>query len=219
MIAKGWACAVGVASVALLIAGCSRGGDSAPTVLATTTTVARRATTTVGRATGVRGGGAGPLNVAASLGPCPSSPPIDSQTLRNLNERAHVGRAKLVPITAQTMRVCTYPSGPGSVAIRNMFGLDTAARFEGQTNQLPLLGGRRSSVPCAAGTPETLLTFANDSQQVDVLSRCDDVSNGRAAGLSTTTWRNELERGLLQLYFSGSPPIHAVPDRTSGPTG
>ncbi|MGO9875754.1 MAG: hypothetical protein ACLPVY_18380, partial [Acidimicrobiia bacterium] len=92
-----------VVVVALLVAGCSGGGgkQSAPT-----TTRALTATT-LGGVTGEPGGGTGPLDVAANLGPCPKHLPGNEQLEPNI-AGAHALAHKMVPIAAVRLRICDF---------------------------------------------------------------------------------------------------------------
>lgn len=150
------------------------------------------------------GGGTGPVDVAANLGPCPKHDPnIDlvkaNAGVLDLNKR-------LVPVPATTVRICDYLYSTNDTPTTRLLGSRLLGRsgtqaLEATTNSLPV--PPRGVPPCPAPqTPEELrtntflLSFADTSQQVDVYAftgRCaDGVLNGKFQAILTTAWLKQV---------------------------
>ena len=136
--------------MALLVAGCSRGGGnhSAPTTT-----------------------NAAPSRVVAVLGGCPQSNPVDSLT--TINRRVAGLGSKLIPIAASGVLICEYRNTlVGSDVLSDL----TASKLEVVANRLmPTHGGL---VGCERGQnpppppPSFMLRFSNGVQQVEVGDVC-----------------------------------------------
>jgi hypothetical protein len=196
-----------VVALALGVAGCSSGGKhAAPTTSAPTSATA------LGVATRVPGGGTGPLDRAATLGPCPMHFPIG--LLSRLNTGVQGLDKTLVPIVASKVRICQYDvglpkttgpvglTGPQSEVIGTVVLTSAAsARLGTQVDAFPRFSSASSSLPgCGGPTYHAeyfLLTFANHADNVDVEednTRCDPLSNGTLRANPSSSWINELQR-------------------------
>jgi hypothetical protein len=131
------------------------------------------------------------------LGPCPNPDPnID---LSKVNAGVTRLDKKLVPITASRVRVCLY-GAQGKLEREGALVLPNAARFEQEANQFP--ASPPTTVPQGGGLPGSdcpqdwyhVVTFASDSQQVDLREVCGRVGNGVLQAQSTMTWFNDLQR-------------------------
>ena len=202
MLANGRVFGACVASALLLVTGCSSGGgkQSTPTSRKGAAT-APSFSTSAGKACFV-------TSANHDFRPCPRPKfgkcPLVRPQFSELNPGVQGLSAKVVPIGAWSVRVCSYAGAAGTSVLNEVLDLDVAVRFEVLTNRLPALPLRRSGVSCEVGAPSALLTFASDSKQVDVVESCGQVTNGVFAASATAKWRNELKRALLQNYFSES---------------
>jgi len=132
-------------------------------------------------------------HVVADLGACSTNTP---GSLATLNPGVSGVAKKIVPITALNVRVCRYPRRQH--VVETLLSSPTVvAQFEAETNRLPVpppnLNRRlRGGKPCASPS-WYFLTFANDSQRIDVIfDGCRLVSNGTRDVRPTTRWLNDL---------------------------
>jgi hypothetical protein len=190
-------------TVALLVAGCSSGGGkhASPTTTHATASSTAVTTTTVS-----------PSPVVAILGACPKQDPRASPhfSLTSLNAAVPGLDNRLVPITALNVRICEYNGDfrvadhlVGSALLRP----PAAATFEAETNGLP-----RYEVPPTTGIgsqgpnpPTLMLTFASDTQQVEVEAGFTLPTNGVFVATGTEQWDDALT------HYSPRTPL--------GPTG
>ncbi|MGO9874244.1 MAG: PASTA domain-containing protein [Acidimicrobiia bacterium] len=160
------------------------------------------------------GGGTGPLNVVASLGPCPKTYP--KTPLMKLNAGVAGLDKMLVPVTNLTVRVCKYATPAGgesyfrtALIASVLLERPASTAFTDETNRLPLTarqqfgcGSLSGPEPIGAG-PTFFLTFGGHSQQVTVMapfarsgtsrpSACA-ATNGFSYADPTTAWGNELQ--------------------------
>jgi len=162
-----------VVLLALLLAACSNGGGKHAA-----------STTTVAAAT----------YVALSVAPCSALNPVPVATLT----RRALATA-VVPFVASKVRVCRYLIH-GGVIERVLTSPSVVAQIESETNRLPTLPTRKRSShavpPDRCGSSSWyLVTFANDSQRVDVMTTVCDTASNRVLGVRTTPqWLNELQR-------------------------
>jgi len=182
--------------LALLVAGCSSGGQKTAPL---TTNPTRPTTTTVS-----------PWRVVGDLRTCPPKAPTESVT--NLNVGVQGLDKKLVPITALTVRVCRYPR-----AISPLFyDSQAAGQFENQTNRLATqpAAGASGIVGCADG-PLYVLTFASEREQVDIeVPGCGYATNGVLDANRSAQWLSELQTPTM-----GTPPLPPpCPAHQSAPT-
>ena len=188
---------------------------------------------------GYTGGGTGPADAAANLGPCPKTYPNASSTGTTPNV---VGLAiKLVPIEVSNVRVCKYATTPSSAKNHlpaqligsALLGPPAAAGFTDETNRLPIIP--RPDFGCGSGSgpepigpgPTFVLAFAGHSQQFTLIedfarsgtsrpSACV-VDNWVISARPTTQWSNELQR-YTNAYPIG-PELRMGPGMLTGPTG
>ena len=186
-----------VATVAVLVAGCSSAGKQAAPM--TTNPTRPNTTTTVS-----------PWHVVGDLRKCSSKAPTEPVT--NLNAGMQGLDKKLVPITAVTVRVCRYPQAIAP----SFYDSQAAGQFETLTNRLAIqsAAGAPGIVGCADG-PLYVLTFASDKEQVDIEARgCGKATNGVLDANPNTHWLN-----LLQTPTMEPPPLTpACPAHQSAPT-
>ena len=210
-------------SAALVVASCASvtGKSSAPTT--TLTNFANPPATRPPTSGGLTsGGGARPRDVAASLGPCPqANPAIVGQhfSLSAVNAAVVGLDTKLVPITAQRVRVCSYNWGGGTLNRTGELQLSAAAQFEASTNRLktPAQPPRRG-VTCHE-FDTSFLTFATAMQRMDVAaSDCGrgQASNGPLRVELTRTWLNQVER-YTRPYAPTMPVGFPCPPGPTGP--
>lgn len=141
----------------------------------------------------------------ANLASCPATIPLTT-----LNGGATGLDKKLVPIAALNVRVCRYESTG-----RRLLGAATleplvAATFEDATNRLPTLTGPLPDCPRPpASSPHFFLTFASDSQRVDLDASpaCGVVTNGTLSAYEAAKWVSELTGFTAN---SGGNPAAAV---------
>jgi hypothetical protein len=137
---------------------------------------------------GCSGGGGTLSNVARDVGSCPSLPPTAPLTKLNAGGQ---GLAKmLVPIKAAKVRGCEYDPTTGR---NGTFTLEqrSAAEFEAETNRLP---AGSLAVSCMPSAPSVWLTFASDSERVDVVEYCGETTNGLFAAVPTSHWLNQIHQ-------------------------
>ena len=157
-------------------------------------------------------------HMVANLGPCPSKYPTASPA--GLNAHVFNLQRSLVPISTLSVRICRYESfaagsgpwgSPPTFLNSRLLTPGEAVKFATDTNRLvfssigpgPCSGGPNGSTP--SGTYD-LLTFANDSQQVQIAyiygGPClsAQIGNGYFLATPTPTWRNELAQ-----LVGGSP--------------
>lgn len=163
------------------------------------TSATKATTTTVGV------GAEGP-NPPLTLGPCPKTDPRIDLMKSNAGVMG-LGRV-LIPIAATTVRTCRYGGDERLDAVGTRV-LPNAALFESEVNRFPV--PPPTTVPLGHGLigadcPQDwyhLLTFANESQRVDVYESCGWLSNGVLdAGPSTGAWYTD----LAQHYTSWVDP-------------
>ncbi len=149
-----------------------------------------------------------PSHVVAGLDGCPQHMPTGP--LAKLNAGVPGLDKTLVPIAALNVRICSYDgvfveTGSGIVDVpKRLVGQallepSAARRLEVQANRLPQQKGIPGCTPTTPGTRSHFyfLTFANDSQRVDVLERQGCIpgpDNGQFTAIRTTQWDDELRR-------------------------
>jgi len=176
------ACAL-VATLALLVGGCSSGGGKTASPTTTNATGSSTVTTTTT---------VSPSHVVANLGPCPSNSP--SESLKALNSGVQGLGTKLVPIGAFHVRVCQY-GADGLRAGRALLSGSGEAVIENETNLLHRTQQiALAESPTGMSCPGPLyLTFASRTQNVSLTATgCDAVTNGVFLAFGTTTWLSEL---------------------------
>jgi hypothetical protein len=217
MLAKSQAFGTGLVALAILVGGCSSGGGKQSTPKKTTPT------TTAATAPIIPNGNL-PVNTAtprlvANLGPCPSTYP--NTPLTKLNAGVAGLDKKLVPIIASRVRVCSYQHLPnGNAAVGSPPPPGAVAQLENETNRLrrrPIYSWRGGCVKY----PGTLfVTFASDSQRVDLLANvgCDTpATNGVLHVDPTAKWLTELQADTLPMYNGGpTGQSSGVPTGASG---
>ena len=168
-----------VVSATLLVASCSSGGGkhASPTTASPTTSTTAVTTTTMSLS-----------HVVADLGPCPSTNSAFGSAATNSGVRALT--KKMVPITALNVLVCRYGL-EGQLTRVAVLKPVTAAQLEADTNKLPA-STRAASFSCRPTQQSFSLTFANDTQQVQVQDACGAMINGRSWARPTPKWLNEL---------------------------
>jgi hypothetical protein len=103
---------------------------------------------------------------------------------------------KLVPIKALYVRVCRYSGLAGQEQLDGAAGLSSyrAARFAVETNGLPpnRLSQQIPHVDCSPSPREYFLTFANDTQKINVgpEGSCATPTNSVLTAEWTVRWRN-----------------------------
>jgi hypothetical protein len=184
------------------------------------TTTGKSATTSTTASTTTRPQLPAPAHLAA----CPKANPDESP--RPFDENAGVrGLAtKLVPLKALYVRVCSYRYLPDGRVTTVSGSPRVAAQLEADTNRLPS-SPRPSPGSCPARHLVFFATFANDSQQVDLLAPlCGDaVSNGDLAVSTTPTWLDELQNyatpGAVVATTPSGLPGNDGGRSATGPTG
>jgi PASTA domain len=140
------------------------------------------------------GGGTGPANAAARLGPCPAKGP--TEPMKALNAGVQGLGKKLVPIAAVAVRVCTYQERlNGTVAARQGSPKLAVPQLEAETNRLQESPANHDVGGCVAGPLGVFITFASDIRRVNMLDEvgcADAVTNGVAYVVPTTKWRSDL---------------------------
>jgi hypothetical protein len=185
-----------VVSLAILVVGCSSGGGKQ-----STPTTSRQLT----------------------LGPCPKTAPLTDVTKLNAGVKG-LGRV-LVPITALRVRLCQYGNNGRLDAERTLVSSE-AVGFEADANSaLPVRptttappyspSGNQGLVgdDCLGDVPRTV-TFANDSQRVDLQPTCYGESNGVLVAVPTERWYSELVQDTTpldgfaegEMHIQGGPP-------------
>jgi len=156
---------------------------------------------------------------AINLGPCPKTYP--NTPFAKLNAGVNGLDKKLVPIIASRVRVCSYQTVPnGKAAVGSPPPSTAVAQLENETNRLqkrPIYYWRDGCVK----HPGTLfVTFASDSQRVDLLAivGCDSpATNGVLHVDPTAKWLNELQRYASP--HTSTVPTRPLPPCLPGPTG
>ena len=159
-----------VASSVMFLAACS--GSSGKQSAATTTAPPR--TTAVS-----------PAPLVADLGPCPKGGPASRP--RGAPNAPGLRNA-LVPIVVLQVRVCRYDATAPSTIVRPPYAMQLTA----DTNRLRKIDNA-AALDCAPTQPPYyFVTFANDTQHVDVWEDggCGFVTNGVLTAAATTRWRN-----------------------------
>jgi hypothetical protein len=98
-------------------------------------------------------------------------------------------RQKLVPIAALNVRICDYAS-IGALIDSALLKPVAAARLEDETNRLAAVA--RPTACHGPPHPVFVVTFANDTQQVNVNNAGCAVSNGVLVATPTKKWLNDL---------------------------
>jgi hypothetical protein len=137
------------------------------------------------------GGGTGPLNVAANLGPCGVTPP--NTTLTQLNAGVGGLDTKLVPVAARKVRICEYGHIPSRLERSGLVGAAAAVhRFDNETDRLASKAGQ-AQCRQPAGASFYVVTVADAARQVTILlDGCGFVSNGLRYAPTNASWMRNL---------------------------
>jgi hypothetical protein len=121
--------------------------------------------------------------------------------------------------------MCRYGGDLKLVGERTMVRSSNAARFEREANRLP--ASPTTTLPPGPGLvggdcPQDwfhVVTFASNSQRVDVYESCGAVTNGVLEAQSTAQWFNELQRYTSPNTLDPTMPTGAVSPAPTGVAG
>ena len=187
-----------VVGAALLVAGCSSGGEKT----STPTTASPARVTTVTRAHAPLRRIVPDGHVVANFAGCPATSvaaDVKNAGVKGLGTR-------LVPIKVSSVRICAYYFPVGQTRDVVLTGA-AAARFTADTNRIRT---PQNGDSCPEGLTY-FITFASNTQHVSLAAYCDEhLTNGAFGADATPVWVDELRQ-----YTSPT----RLPSAPTGPTG